>query len=546
MYFLLIILLSALSTEAFLYSQNSLMNNDSWLVDKRRTEVSVNGASEFLTDRSSLARNQINLSSFYGNQSITFKKDVEMESIKFSFQLEEYSHLDFYVKGDVSPYWGIRLNHEKAGKSFIFKVNEEGKFVFKKDIEAFKLSSHWHHLFIDFSTQRVNLRLDKLKLEDFKVENFSFGRPVFRGASHGTILDDIILKNLDGDYYTETFRRIKGWKRIFIFFVILMPFLIEALRIMYFFFRKEKSNELGWDFRLLISSQLILCLLIYHLFDFNFFSKYPYFHFSKDLVDNSHIEVPVVERIRFRSLNTLANILKLNHDVLKYHGDIYPQGGKIFNGPILCSSKLPQCLINKNKQIKESIEELKTCKKFVLIGTSQSIGAGASRFEKSIFFKIHKRLVDNFEGQCITSLNLSISGGKVSDGFEIFSRSFEMLKPDLMIFNIGNNDSLEEMSKFLPIIAEYCQKNKIKLMITEEPTRIQKPRNISSIEDKILYLRKIASESAIITYKLHDHLKEIAYDKGFVWWDVVHMTDYGQDVAAKWISEQIISDNLLQ
>ena len=51
-------------------------------------------------------------------------------------------------------------------------------------------------------------------------------------------------------------------------------------------------------------------------------------------------------------------------------------------------------------------------------------------------------------------------------------------------------------------------------------------------------MKKVASQYHIPVIDLHEYLKSQA-DTGFIWWDHVHLTSYGQMLAASYIVAQL-------
>ena len=72
-----------------LSSENTLFLHPDWRVDKRVLEMGPMGADQFLITRTPLAGNTLRLSSWFGNQSLTFKRPLETREITIRFRLAE-------------------------------------------------------------------------------------------------------------------------------------------------------------------------------------------------------------------------------------------------------------------------------------------------------------------------------------------------------------------------------------------------------------------------------------------------------------------------
>jgi hypothetical protein len=50
-------------------------------------------------------------------------------------------------------------------------------------------------------------------------------------------------------------------------------------------------------------------------------------------------------------------------------------------------------------------------------------------------------------------------------------------------------------------------------------------------------VRNVAGEFDAPVFDLYSYLNsDDVYDSGFLWWDSVHLSSYGQDLAAQWLA----------
>lgn len=134
-YFLGIVLLALILTELLFYSQNNLLQNNQWIGDKRMLKFSLLGSDEFLLSRSTLSKNQLDLSTFWGYQAVKSKKRFIPKSGSFDFLVPKNSYLDFQFILSENKRIGIRLNNLRSKKIVSFTKASNGEFSNKLYLE---------------------------------------------------------------------------------------------------------------------------------------------------------------------------------------------------------------------------------------------------------------------------------------------------------------------------------------------------------------------------------------------------------------------------
>jgi len=108
------------------------------------------------------------------------------------------------------------------------------------------------------------------------------------------------------------------------------------------------------------------------------------------------------------------------------------------------------------------------------------------------------------------------------------------LEPDRVIAILGNNDGqLNVLENSLRLLAKANLGRRIETLLVAEA-------NASEYEfaGKTVYLRtkheiiqRVALQNELTYVDIHRRLLEL-YDDGFLWWDRVHLTSYGQRLSA--------------
>jgi lysophospholipase L1-like esterase len=540
-----LILVASLLTEWLLYSQNSLVQNNQWVVAKRMSTLGLMGADEFLLDRSVLAKNRINLGKYYGFQEIYTKKKMIPKKIFFNFKIDNGSYLDFFIRLNQGAEIGFRLNNRSNRKSFTFVNPGEEKFAKKHFFESNLKFNSWNTAELIVNNSEITLQLNNNKPLDLNFDTPLSGNIGFRAGQRGAFIDDIFINGDKNFSYSETFRRTEHWPRIFLIHLLFTFILVELFQLLIKKYYKFKKADKKKDQRNFIVYQLCISLLIIFLFDYNFWSKKSFSPTSKILFANTPVPTHIFEKKRFFIFQEWARIFSLNQNPRKLIAESGYPIRRIFEGPILCSSNPVQCIDYSQERKIPITPDRSSCKKIIFMGTSQTIGAGASKLSDTFFARIHKSLIKNQKVSCLVSLNLAKSGSNLKEIINQYRNHFSDFDPDLMIINIAHNDRKQAIEKNLPILLELNQKLGTKSIILEEANSVVSDGKDDRLVNKHNLMKRIAAKYNVSTIPLHTKLQEIeAQELGVMWWDICHMTDYGQKVTADWLTKKIVESGI--
>ena len=143
------------------------------------------------------------------------------------------------------------------------------------------------------------------------------------------------------------------------------------------------------------------------------------------------------------------------------------------------------------------------------------------------------------ELKSLETLNLSVNGASPTEQIERYRGYIPFISPDLVILNFSNNGSSDDLlEESLREFVELNQTYGAKTVLLKEAN--SEERDSEWILRRHERVSKVGLETNSPVLDLHGFMnnKEI-YDSGFLWWDWVHMSTFGQKVAAQWLVFQL-------
>jgi hypothetical protein len=211
----------------------------------------------------------------------------------------------------------------------------------------------------------------------------------------------------------------------------------------------------------------------------------------------------------------------------------YYPAKRIHQGPVYCFAHNP-CFFQETTD-KETIERLAghSGKRLLMIGTSQTIGAGASTLEDTFFSQLHHGLMDQSN---LVSLNISISGVDADRMLEEFKNNLDVFKPHVVLVNLGLNYSRTDLEMRLKDFIKLAESRHLKIIMIREA--INGLNN--GLDPYLQTVEKVAREEKVSLVDLHSHIQKIQRAEiGELWWDIAHLTDLGQKEAGAFLLREI-------
>lgn len=492
------------------------------------------GAMEFFTRRSPLSRNTLHLGEWFGHQEVFTKETLSPEEISFSFSVPSNSYLDLIFNLDEGGSSGIRFSNSEKFKSGLFRSDKKGKFISFNSVDFREKFEEVSFAKIKSESTGIVLSLNEQNFE-FKRSEINSGSVGLRSGLEGTEIYSIKVKNRDSSIFKESFRNDKDWVKIFSLSFLLFFLLFSALLVLSV---TPKTLNIAYGC-------IILFFGTWFLFDFYYWSSLSY-------------------PIRWKPLPYLAD--KLQFDTLeKVHRQIFnfwytstnwilnpkdqiegrqPNIDFILNGPIFCDS--------------ENFEKRTTCEslgghsdnlyfaqkrdlKILLVGSSQSIGAGATKLEDTFFVQLYKRIKQSRASNTVSALNVSVSGLTAGEVFSNYLKEHQFFSPNLILVNLGFNDyDTIFLSNSIKTIIEYGKRIDAQVILIKEPSSYTAPQDNEYIFKNFSIIDNFGSNKGLVVLDAFDFLNQTDIQKsGHLWWDQVHLSSYGQELLADWLFHKL-------
>ena len=529
-----------LLTEAVLYSQNSIYLDKKFVVQKRMMKMTVMGGDEFLLTRFPLAQNQLNLGQYFGFQQVFIQAQLNPEKVEFKFQVPQNSYLDFVFNRTEQAYSGLRLSRRTDLTSLTFESDRLGRFTSQKALDHSPIAMGWHKAVVQNSAAGLTLVIDNATPLKISQLAFKHGQIGFRSGGNGAIIDDITVNPKTGKALEFNFRTTAMWPEMLVLNLTLLILLVSlTLKASTGHFFPDSRQSLFHIATFAFCG--IICSGIWYLYDYNYLSlKIPTDTAITRQIFAAKSKSNSIEGWRlgfFGGWYELVGGERPTYPGVASRG--YPTQ-RIFRGPIYCAN-LAECKFEvpiqqpKNKTAKQRAYRL------LVLGGSQTIGAGAETPDDSFFVQLHRLLSKklgpktNFE-----AVNAAVSGHSSAAILQDYKMRYLDFHPDLVLINVGVNDtSTKILREKLSELLRINQARKIKTMLVLEPKTIEFEDIVYNINHEVL--RELGAEFKVPVLDLHEFLAQKSTIKsGALWWDFVHLTSYGQRVTAEWLAPRVL------
>ena len=177
--------------------------------------------------------------------------------------------------------------------------------------------------------------------------------------------------------------------------------------------------------------------------------------------------------------------------------------------------------------------------KIIFLGTSQTWGEGAALRKRQMVFQVYRYLRNMYDD----NLNFLVvnAGLRATDSnamAKLLRTVFDTMRPEMVVVNLSNNDETLGFKENLLEMYEVSSRNKTKIILIKEAN--SPDSNNIRLMNNHKVIEEITSEKSIPCIDMHAYLSSPSIvDSGFLWWDFVHLTSYGQATAGKAIAREI-------
>lgn len=529
-----LLMANAIIFERFLSQQTfSLLElRNEIIVSKRRMEMTLMGSDFYLLGRAAVAQGKLHLDRWFGFQEVTFHEPFDLKSLSVEVAVHNRGNFTVFRTDPAGFSEGFRISRTSLD---YFRATPNGEWIHQETFGVPKLRTHSpgilnrlsasarneelpeFELDLELQEHARNLKvtIDGILLKEFSVTGTD-GVWGIRGNDQPVTIDEVVVRTKSGRVFRESFEPPVD---VLLVLVFSLATGLSFLGLVFLRLRRPAVYS-GLFFSLYVSLITISAIFLidrYHLTNFQFEL------FGNLLRSRTQQEVRLIEfeRARFSFFGQFLG-RQVSHEILH---SAYPER-QIWRGPISCAGST-ECFAGIPSARQPG-------PRLLLIGSSQTIGAGASVLENTFFVKLHRALLPRWKQ--LHSRNISVSGGTPAEMLDLARETVREFVPDILIINLGVNsativDYRAAMKGFVAL------KGTAKVFIVNEAA-LGKEHKMKEI---IAFNGELCRRHGFTLVHLYENIDGYTRTgKASVWWDFVHFNDLGNDLAARAISREIL------
>jgi acyl-CoA thioesterase I len=185
--------------------------------------------------------------------------------------------------------------------------------------------------------------------------------------------------------------------------------------------------------------------------------------------------------------------------------------------------------------------------RILAIGSSSTLGSGASSSGKSYPSDLESILEHALKGADIVMVNRGVAGEVAETTAERIRSEVALRKPDLVLWQLGTNDALarippQEFEDTVRSTVRWLKENRIDVVLVglQYTTRLARDTNYAAIRDS---LQKIAAEENILYVRRYDAMRFISQRRAnlqLMAGDNFHLNDLGYQCMAEHVAHAVI------
>lgn len=463
-----------------------------WISTKPHLERGLMGAVAYTATPYALAGHRLNIGAWNGFQEVIYKKKVMPGEVVFDLELPDFSFFSFIYNRTDRGFSGIRLSRSPVTPNICFTADPSGAFLTKVPL---KIDMHHQKTFrfkAVFGSDTTDVYMDGKKIVSIKGKLHPDQQLGFRGGPWDVFIDHFKMKDVDGHTYRDSFGALNHFPfECFVAFILLAAPVLVMARV---YGRRGPGKPVRF-FLYYMACCLVLIVIGASLYgvlrwrlagDYRYAARY--FQVRNDILgDRNPIEKrdDVLERLR-----------------RDYEGRYVGQRHRL-----------------------------------IFIGTSQTWGSGASKNGLDWVSLVQRKLDEVSKYRRYECINTGISGEEAPALYDLYEKEWIAYEPRTTIINLGNNDQDHALfEETLKRFVKLNQEKGIQTVFVLEANDVNAPAE--HIERNHIIMSNMAQELGIPLIDLHGFMGENR-DTGFQWWDFVHFTDFGHQLAARIVFDRL-------
>jgi lysophospholipase L1-like esterase len=472
-------------------SRQSLERDGHWVSTKATLERGVIGAQEFLRGRQATAGQRLNLGAWHGYQEVVYREPIDPVEIACSIVLHGKAHASVVFDRTPAGFAGMRLSADPDRPSMLFRASPQGEFLERAPLGLPPLAAHQpHEVKVEFGEGTVSLTLDGRRLGPWPAAVTVPHQVGFRGGGRMAVVDDVVIRTRGADPLAPTASvyasfDADGDRRLLPGLLILV-LLANAVPLGVGWQRGPEAFRHG-----LLGS----------------------------IVANATLTVLAAGLLAFLSL-------RAGH---------YPAADQSLRAGEQAWTRSTADDIRADIRRRYPAPPAAGTTRLLFLGSSQTWGAGAS-LESEVMTVVLERMLNGSAepGRRYECVNGGISAAVSGLLLELYEKEWTALAPRLVVVNLSNND--HDLPKFEANLRRIAQISRAAsrhtLFVLEANSGEERPAALAELATHHAAMRSAAEKEGVPLLDMHAALLEQG-DRGFLFWDVVHMTSFGQRLMAE-------------
>ncbi|NNL86906.1 MAG: SGNH/GDSL hydrolase family protein, partial [Myxococcales bacterium] len=468
---------------------NTLHRNGNWVSSKVGIEYGILGSVAFLTTRTALNRERLNLGVWHKFHEVVHRRPLRLAALDLDFRLRRAGYLVVLFQKDAEGFAGIRLSRNPDFPTACLIGDAVGEFSGREPLIDEAFDDGWHHLRLRLTGDRFSVTLNERSLGTCARRHGDPASVGLRGSGAKHIyVDNVVLEDVDGTVrVSESFGNTRSFLASGLVCLALVALVYAAVLIGTRANRRRTGRRV--DPYLALTHLVLLVPLGLAL----------------------GAERYVLGRRHHESVNfyDYPNRIEDEADVLARLAEV---GERPKNEGTL---------------------------RILFVGGSQTWGSGARSRRDTWFERLEAKLnADPDSDRRVECLSAGIPAYTVPQLLALYESHWRGLEPDVVVINVGNNDvDMPSYRKALEGLVDLTASLGVRTVLVPEANTTQNRRSIGELYARHEAMREVARERGLPLIETHSYLDE-RRDTGFLWWDRVHLAPYGQELLARRFYEQ--------
>ncbi len=480
---LLVAAVALLLQTVYLQRLNTLEDNGRWQSSKVGLEYGILGAVAFLTTRVALWRDRLDLASWHGYHEVVRREPLRLEHLEARVRLDGSGYLVLLFEKTAESFHGVRVSSDPAFPATCLEGAAAGGFVSRSALDIPQLDGAWHRVSLSRSGGVYQVGFDGRDVGTCGLAGSDATQIGFRGSgANYAWVDDVVVRSATtGPAWFEDFAN-----------------------------RRDASLVLAAAAALVLGLHGLVLLATARSRRREGVAATPYLF-------TTHF-VLLVSALAFWAVDTWV-LWPRHPSEVDFRGYV--------------------TTFERKRDVQERLREEVVRptpagrKRLLFLGGSQTWGSGARTRADLWSTKLQELLIDRVE-----VLNAGIPAYTAPQLLELYEQEWIDWGPDSVVLNVGHNDrDPEALEAAVRRLVALNREKGIQTVLVPEANSVENRDSMKGLAERHEILQRIAAEEALPLLETHDWLAA-RRDLGFLWWDRVHLTPFGQTLLALRLSEQ--------